>query len=107
MSAGLTKTSLAQKYGDCEDYAFLNQSVLQVLGYRPRVLGIKNKKEAHAICLFEHEGYYLFFDNAKLKTTSIQNMDDFLKFLNRKYGPYRLFELNQNTKRWKLLHVSS
>ncbi|OGX06036.1 MAG: hypothetical protein A2Z88_02855 [Omnitrophica WOR_2 bacterium GWA2_47_8] len=103
----MPKETLQNKYGDCEDYAFLNQSVLQVLGYRSRVLGIKSKTEAHAICLFEYKGHYLFFDNAKLKTTSIQNMDDFSKFLNQKYGPHRLFELNQETKRWKLLYAPS
>ena len=96
--------TLTKKYGDCEDFAFLNAAVLRVFGYRPKVLGIVGGMIGvnHAICVFEKDGYYLWFDNTKLKKTSTSSIEEFGRYIFKKYLCFAIYEVdlyenNRNT----------
>ena len=92
----LPEETLTKKYGDCEDIAFLNKAFLHVLGYRPKVMALlrKGRRKGHAICIFKENGYYLWFDNTKLKKTLISSRKDFAKHLLRNSLYVHFFEIN-------------
>ena len=92
--------TLGKKYGDCEDFAFLNVAVLRVLGYQSRVLVMKGPTGCHAVCVFKENGYYFWFDNAELKKTSIQTIAGFSQYLHKEYGCNRLLALNPEVKKY-------
>ena len=81
--------TLTRKYGDCEDFAFLSEAVLRVLGYQPRVMAYTKGKEeeGHAICAFKKGDHYLYFDNAELKKTYATSMEQFARHIDSKDSP--------------------
>ncbi len=66
--------------GDCEDLAFLNASILRLLGYQPHVLVYIQSKQAHAFCIFKKDGRFEVFDNLDLIVTTLTSVSDFAKF---------------------------
>lgn len=99
--------TLKRKYGDCEDYAFLNAAVLCVLGYQPKVLAMKGLTGCHAICVFQENGYYFWIDNTELKKTSTRTFADFGRYLHDEYGCNRLLVLKQEVERQNSVSSSS
>jgi len=87
--------TLTRKYGDCEDFAFLNEAVLRVFGYRPQVLAMGGgiKTVNHAICAFEKDGYYLWFDNNKLKKTLVSSVEEFGAQVVTRHGYAYMFKI--------------
>ena len=97
--------TLAKKTGDCEDYAFLNAEVIQVLGYQPHFLAlVRNGKRAHAICTFQHNGQFLWFDNAQLRKTTVTSLEQFAKNISTQYGYSALLEFDLKAKKWDVLY---
>jgi len=92
------QVTLKRKYGDCEDYAFLNAAVLRVLGYQPKVLAMKGLTGGHAICVFQENGYYFWIDNTEIKKTSTRTIVDFGRYLHDEYGSNRLLVLKQEVE---------
>jgi predicted transglutaminase-like cysteine proteinase len=96
----LPEQTLARGYGDCEDFAFLNAAFLQLLGYKPKVLamvgGIKN--DGHAICVFNKDGYYFWFDNTRLKKLRASSMQEFAHRILNKYAHLSLYEIGLTAK---------
>lgn len=88
------KETLQNRFGDCEDYAFLNEAVLRVFGYQPKVLAIKVRGFDHAICVFEENGYYSWIDNTELKRTETKSISEFSDYLSTQYGCSHLVTLN-------------
>jgi len=101
--------TLQNKIGDCEEYALLNASVMQVLGYQPHFLALvkPDGRRAHAICTFKYNGYFLWFDNAKLQKTSMTSLDQLAKNIGEQYHYSALLEYNLQTKNWNVLYKKS
>jgi len=100
--------TLRKKIGDCEDYALLNTSVMQVLGYKPHFLAlVKAQGRAHAICTFQHQGRFLWFDNAKLQKTSFTSLKDLAQEMSERYNYSALYEFDFTTKNWNILYKKS
>ena len=100
--------TLLKGSGDCEDYTLLNTSVMQVLGYQPHFLAlVRNGRRAHAICTFKYNGYFLWFDNAKLKKTSCPSLEQLAKNISNQYQYSALLEYNFKTKSWNILYKKS
>ena len=92
--------TLRKKYGDCEDLAFLNAAFLHVAGYQPKIMALRGGRRStgHAICVFEKNGYYLWFDNTKLKKISAISMEEFGKYILKSYSYTRLSEIDLASK---------
>ena len=99
--------TLKRRQGDCEDFAFLTAEVLKGLGYQPRFLALVREGEAHAICVFKKDGYYMWFDNTTLKSTTAKTLKDFAKEVTSKYNFLQLSELNTHDHSWKTLYRKS
>ncbi len=97
--------TLSRKYGDCEDFAFLNAAVLHVLGYQPRVMAMIGLigGGGHAICVFEKDGQYLWFNNATLEETSARSMDEFTKVVYKKFAFLGIYEIDPDEQRESVL----
>ncbi|MFH1798945.1 MAG: transglutaminase-like domain-containing protein [Candidatus Omnitrophota bacterium] len=95
--------TLNRKYGDCEDFAFLHESILRVMGYQPKVLAAGTGGRNHAICVFMVEGRYMWLDNGNLKTTPASSFIGFATFILQNYRCSYLAELNFNQKKQTLL----
>jgi predicted transglutaminase-like cysteine proteinase len=87
------------KTGDCEDFAFLVQSVLKVLGYQPVVVALCQSTRAHAICFFQVDGFYCWFDNAVFKKTLAQSLEAFLRTMTTEHNLTAIVELDFEKKR--------
>ncbi|MBN3038128.1 MAG: hypothetical protein JW869_01765 [Candidatus Omnitrophica bacterium] len=87
--------TLAKESGDCEDFAFLNAAFLHVLGYKPKVMAILGglMQAGHAICVFEREGKYLWFDNGELKNSGATTIEEFNTHIYKKFACYALYEI--------------
>ena len=96
----LPDETLTRKYGDCEDFAFLNAAFLHVMGYKPKVIAIVGgiRKSGHAICAFRKGDHYLWFDNAELKKISAASMEEFTKHIFRRYACFSLFEIGLDNR---------
>jgi len=99
----MPEDTLRKKYGDCEDYAFLNAAFLSVFGYNPEVLAVTKPDGIHAICVFEDNGYYCWIDNADLRRSSAQSMVEFSKYIFEEYRGFYLLEPNFKNGKWDVL----
>ncbi len=98
---------LNRKWGDCDDFALLNSSVVRVLGYQPRFLALFRAKRAHAVCTFQSRDYIFWFDNAEIKKTQAKTMQDFVKLMMSRYKCSRILELDLETMQWKAVPVTA
>ncbi|MBU0683969.1 MAG: transglutaminase-like domain-containing protein [Candidatus Omnitrophota bacterium] len=89
----LPQETLGRLYGDCEDYALLNVAVLRVLGYESKIVILGTSEKEHAICVFEKNGNFLWFDNAELKYTDAVTMGRFKQYMFEKYACSHVTEL--------------
>ncbi|MFH1837805.1 MAG: hypothetical protein ABH862_06825, partial [Candidatus Omnitrophota bacterium] len=96
-----------RKYGDCEDYAFLSAAVLKVLGYDPKVLAIGDGSKSHAICVFEKDGKYMWFNNTNLESTEAFSFSQFAEYIFATYKASFISEMNPATKTHTILYVRS
>ncbi len=96
----LPDETLTRKYGDCEDFAFLNAAFLHVMGYKPKVMAIVGgiRKGGHAICAFRKGDHYLWFDNAELKKIPAASIEEFTKHIFRRYACLGLFEIDLDNR---------
>jgi len=99
--------TLDRLYGDCEDYAFLNSAVLRVLGYKSKVMVLGTSERDHAICVFEKDGNYFWFNNGELKRTDTATIKKFGKYIFKKYACSRILEINPETRKCGLLFIKS
>ncbi|MFA5260404.1 MAG: transglutaminase domain-containing protein [Candidatus Omnitrophota bacterium] len=91
---------LRRRWGDCEDFALLNSAVLRVLGYHPRFLALQRARRAHAICTFQKDGAFLWFDNADIKNARVTTLQDLVQLLKKQYNLSHVLELNLSTMQW-------
>ena len=98
---------LSKRKGDCEDYALLNMEVLKVVGYQPQFIALMGQKKSHAICVFELNGEYYYFDNAVLKKTNTNNIMQFVKDFISQSSYSEVREYLPETKKWNTLYVKA
>jgi predicted transglutaminase-like cysteine proteinase len=96
-------TTLRRKYGDCEDLAFLNESVLRLLGYNPKVLVLLRFLRNHAICIFEQSGAYVVIDNITLTRTRASSYQELLQYLFIKYKCSSIAEAHRENHNWMIV----
>lgn len=89
--------------GDCEDFALLNRAILHILGYPSQILALCSPKGNHAICAFQIDGYYAWFDNQKLIKTKTQSFSEFTQYILRHTAATRIAQLNPQDKFWQLI----
>ncbi len=99
--------TLNKYYGDCEDFAFLNAAVMQVLGYETHLIALKGRSRNHAICVFLKEGQYYWFDNNRLVQSTAKTFPDLLQAINESYGLKKIFEFTPDGQTWKELSLVS
>jgi len=81
--------TLKDRYGDCEDMAFLNEAVLRVLGYSGEVLGVYRWNSAHAIFVFKNNNIYSYFSNNIFINTKTTTTKAFKQYILIKYNCYK------------------
>ncbi|MFH1094510.1 MAG: transglutaminase-like domain-containing protein [Candidatus Omnitrophota bacterium] len=93
--------TLTRLAGDCEDFAFLNEAVLRIFGYKPQVLGLGGglKLVNHAVCVFKKDSRYLCFDNTTLKITTAVSLEEFGKLVTQNSGYAYVFEIDENKRK--------
>ena len=57
---------LANRNGDCEDFAIFAHEILKYMGQPSVILSIYGDRFSHAVCIFKHGGEYQIFDGASL-----------------------------------------
>ena len=95
--------TLKKKYGDCEDYALLNAEVLKVFGYKPRIFILAHRGGNHAVCAFEKDGYFLWFDNNHLKESTAQDLKELARDILLQYNFSSLLEYHSSSQRLEVL----
>jgi len=95
--------TLKRRNGDCEDYAFLNQAVLRVLGYQPQVFVFGRSGVDHAVCVFKRGAYYCWIDNTTLKTTHTEELQEFAAAIFRTTDFSHISKLNRQDHTWGIL----
>ena len=91
---GLPQETLNRRKGDCKDLSLLNTAFLRVLGYQPRIFAMARLTDSHAICVFEKEGRYFWFDNTELKETPASTLEEFKTYIYNNNRMYYLYEVN-------------
>ena len=99
--------TLKKKYGDCKSYAFLNAAILKVMGFQPRILALARPAGAggHAVCVFQKDGYYLWFDNSRLKKTCAQDLKTLEKEIAKEHSFSSVYEYQTQNNRWQLMEI--
>ncbi len=90
------EATLSRGYGDCEDFAFLTAAFLRVMGYEPKVVGVKSRfmGGGHALCIFKDGDRYCWFDNSNFKESRLSSMEEFTQYLLASYASPALFALS-------------
>ncbi|MBI4845212.1 MAG: transglutaminase domain-containing protein [Candidatus Omnitrophica bacterium] len=96
--------TLEKGYGDCEDFSFLNESVLRVLGYQPKVISLLRLGYNHAICIFKENRCYSIIDNDKIIKTKIVEIEELAKYLFTRYQCALLCAVKFETKGQEILY---
>ena len=87
---------LSRRTGDCEDFAFLHQAFLRLMGFSPKVLAVaQGHGNAHAICVFKKTGRYAWFDNGTLLETRAISFEECSKRISERYHSPVLAELDR------------
>ncbi len=97
--------TLDRKYGDCEDFAFLNALVLRQLGYTPQVIAVVKKGDAHAMCTFKAGDKTYVFDNNILKQIKAKDVEELAKYFFSKHNYLYFLELNFASRNWDILYA--
>jgi hypothetical protein len=92
--------TLARKAGDCEDYAFLVQALLNEIGIRSRVIMVSymkgSERKGHALCVFQRDGAYWYFSGSNLNKPSASSIE---QLMDQAYpGWLAIVELDLKTK---------
>jgi predicted transglutaminase-like cysteine proteinase len=95
---------LKRKSGDCEDYAILTSSVVQVLGYEPQIMAFIRPGGAHAVCAFKVDGYYVWLDNDEVKMTNARTLNEFSQHIAAHYKYNQVMEFDLVNKKWELVY---
>lgn len=78
--------TLEKKSGDCEDYAFLAQALLNEIGIQSQVVMVSYKKgtekKGHAMCVFQRDGGYEYFSGSVLSKHPASSIE---QIMNREY----------------------
>ena len=79
--------TLDNRYGDCEDFAFLNAEVMRIFGYEPKVLGLVGGfiAENHAVCVFKKDDRFFWFDNTTLKEAPVSSLPELNDYFFKNY----------------------
>ncbi len=100
--------TLDRKYGDCEDFTFLNIAVLRVMGYEAKFVAFfSSSVKNHAVSIFEDKGEFYYFDNMNLKKIEESSVLDFAKNKMAKNRYLLSKELDVESKKWELLYKTS
>ena len=102
-----SEVTLARGNGDCEDYAFLNMTVLRVLGYTPKVLAVGGNGESHAVCVFKENGNYTIFDNAKLIRSNESTLDGLASYIFNNFKGSCISEMDFASKNHTILFTKT
>ncbi|MBU0633615.1 MAG: transglutaminase-like cysteine peptidase [Candidatus Omnitrophica bacterium] len=95
--------TLERGWGDCEDFAFLNQAVLRVMGYEARALSLMRLGNCHAICVFLNGNEYAIIDNCRLITTQAKSMEELAQYLLTAYQAASLCALNLDSRTQEII----
>ncbi|MFH1479103.1 MAG: transglutaminase-like domain-containing protein [Candidatus Omnitrophota bacterium] len=98
---------LSRDFGDCEDFAFLNQAVLRLFGYEGKIEIVRQRYLSHAICVFEKDGEIMWFDNKALKKANLTSQRDLNQYLARSYGWKYLYDIESHPKYSNILSSSN
>ncbi len=98
---------LQKRTGDCKGYTLLTAAFLRVLGYQPHFLALLRPGDSHAICTFQDNGVYLWFDNAKLIKTNATSLPMLAEHIANHYNYASLVEFDLYTKTWKVIYKRS
>jgi predicted transglutaminase-like cysteine proteinase len=96
--------TLAQKSGDCEDFAFLNSAAIRVLGYEPHFLALVARHGSHAVCVFKKNDRYVWLDNAKVRKTETSSLTELARQLIANYHYSQVLELDLKTHQWQTVY---
>lgn len=97
------KDMIKDKIGDCEDFAFLTNAILNDLKIKNKVLAIglftdkDGNRSGHAICVFKYNGSWQFLDNQYYREV---NYKSFYELIDKEYPIwYEIQELHLNGDR--------
>ena len=96
--------TLIRKSGDCEDYAFLNIAALKVLGFKPQIFILSGKDGYHAICAFQKDGHFAWFDNSRLKETQATSILELAQLVATGKHYSSVNELDLTTRQQRLIY---
>ena len=99
--------TIAKRHGDCKDYAFLNAEVLKVFGYKPHIFVLTRRAGNHAVCVFEKDGYFFWFDNNHLKESNARSLKELARDILAEYHFSSLLEYQMPSQRWEVLFKAS
>ncbi len=100
--------TLARKFGDCEDFTFLNIAVLRVMGYDAKFVAFFNPDvQNHAVTVFQDHGQFYYFDNMNLKKIEESSVLEFAKNKMSKNRYLLSKVLNVDSRKWELLYKTS
>lgn len=96
------KETLVLKTGDCEDFAFLTQALLNEIGISSSVISVQymkdGKKRGHAICIFPKDRPRSYFSVDKLNTLNKEIDANFLAKLYPAWYSMNELDLFSHTK---------
>lgn len=67
---------LANKQGDCEDFALFAKAMLKRAGIQSFLLNVYGDGFAHTVCVFKEDGKYHIIDGTDVKRLNAESIED-------------------------------
>lgn len=84
---------LANKKGDCEDFAVFAKQILELNGYSAHVLNLYGTKD-HSICIFKKGGKYGAVDGGKFVAADFKDLQSLITYMDRFWTKASIVEVN-------------
>ncbi|MBU3759729.1 MAG: transglutaminase domain-containing protein [Candidatus Omnitrophica bacterium] len=96
---------LANRRGDCEDFALLASALLQQAGRTAFTVNIYGSGYAHTICVYIEDGKYSAIDGSDLKKFQADNLEGLLSAIHSDWSRAAITALSEETRKGRILKL--
>lgn len=96
---------LANKKGDCEDFALLASELIKKTGRTAFILNIYGSRYAHTICVYIEDGRYNAVDGSDLKKFNAKDLNSLISKVHPDWTRAAITDLSKETSKGKILKL--
>lgn len=94
---------LANKKGDCEDFALLSKALLNKIGKKAFLVNVYGHKFAHTVTVYEEDGVYNVIDGSKVKRFEAKSLEEVMTKIYPHWNEAAIVGMSKKTNNGRIL----